>query len=436
MWNNTYGTQYYGGKGLPKGASMPVDTSGLNNFFGKIGDNLKRAIFSPDEVNRERTERLKRLNPAVKPTNKKPKKVNPKLDPLEARRQVLEQAGIIKPGALIPDMETGNVPTYTEEAGYSYDPVEPTESKSPKTPELPPETPAASVSAQDALKGFLAKLDSEYGINYGGSGNVSGVSRAMADTSTGENVSITNGPNAGKTISVNDPDFDDVVSGKKKGGMTEISGVSSKKLADALSDTESLRYNPSEGAYEGAGSASDYVLPGLDKGTRAFLDYNGKGGSLMALRSRDAARNTLRAGGRDYLIDGDKKATLISREGSEFLRENPGADAASQEFITNYMKPKVTPSDTETSDATDPLPGSIGDYMKIASETPMVTPVVSDQGIPAIDRGTNRSLITGAPSEYGDLSMDVGLNSVAEPPVQGFLPDTEYWDSVRKFYIK
>ena len=309
-------------------------------------------------------------------------------------------------------------------------------------PETPADTrtldrsPVSKVSAEEALAGFMSKLSSEYGINYGGSGNVSGVPKAMVDTSTGENVSITNGPNAGKTISVNDPDFDEVVSGKKQGGMTEISGVTSKKLADALSDTESLRYNPREGAYEGAGSASDYVLPGLDKGTQAFLDYNGKGGSLMALRARDAARNTLRAGGRDYQIDGDKKATLISREGSEFLRENPGADAASQEFITNYMKPKVTPSDPETSDVTDPLPASRGDYMKIADATPMVTPVVSDQGIPAIDRGTNRSLITGAPSEYGDLSMDVGLNSGTEPPLQGFLPDTEYWDSVRKFYIK
>lgn len=309
-------------------------------------------------------------------------------------------------------------------------------------PETPADTrtldrsPVSRVSAEEALAGFMSKLSSEYGINYGGSGNVSGVPKTMVDTSTGENVSITNGPNAGKTISVNDPDFDEIVSGKKQGGMTEISGVTSKKLADALSDTESLRYNPREGAYEGAGSASDYVLPGLNKGTQAFLDYNGKGGSLMALRARDAARNTLRAGGRDYQIDGDKKATLISREGSEFLRENPGADAASQEFVTNYMKPKVTPSDPETSDVTDPLPASRGDYMRIAGGTPMVTPVVSDQGIPAIDRGTNRSLITGAPSEYGDLNMDFGLNSGVEPPVQGFLPDTQYWDSVRKFYIK
>ena len=123
-------------------------------------------------------------------------------------------------------------------------------------PETPADTrtldrsPVSKVSAEEALAGFMSKLSSEYGINYGGSGNVSGVPKAMVDTSTGENVSITNGPNAGKTISVNDPDFDEVVSGKKQGGMTEISGVTSKKLADALSDTESLRYNPREGAYE------------------------------------------------------------------------------------------------------------------------------------------------------------------------------------------
>lgn len=373
MWNNTYGTQYYGGQGLPKGASTTVDTSGLNNFFSNIGDNLKRAIFSPDEVNRERAQRLKKGNPGFKPsTNVKTDEAKPKLDPLDARRQVLEQAGIIKPGAPIPDMETENVPIYTEEAGYSYDPA-PT-----STTELPSEPPAPSVSAQDALKGFLGKLDTKYGITYG-----SPAAPAAADTNT------------------------------------EMPGIKSERLASALSDTESLRYDPNKGSYEDAGTASDYVLPGLDKGTRAFLDYDGPGGTLMALRSRDAARNTLRAGGRDYKIDGDN-ATLISRAGSEYLRDNPGADAASEEFMTQFMKEAPTAV----------APSARSQYVDTAGATPMVVAGITDDQVPSIDRGDLEPIIAD-PSAY-----DLGAKLSVGPAMSSYLPDTQYWDKVRDYTFK
>ena len=290
-----------------------------------------------------------------------------------------------------------------------------------------------AVNPQDALKAFLGKLDTKYGITYGDSKKSSNSPDGVPDTSTGEYVSITNGPNAGKYLKTDDENFDAILSGEMKGETTGVDGIGSKKLADALSDKESLRYNPREGAYEGGGSAKDYVPPGLDPSTRAFMDYNGPGGTLMALRARDAARNTLRAGGRDYQIDGDSKATLISREGSEYLRDNSNADAASEEFITNFMKPKVAPSDNESSDVTDPLPATRADYMSIGEQQPMAQPFNPNESIPSIDRGDNRSLITGnALESYMTNSSNAFDPTAGEPPVNGFLPDTKYWDDVRK----
>ena len=83
---------------------------------------------------------------------------------------------------------------------------------------------------------------------------------------------------------------------------------------------------------------------GLSARSRAFLDYDGKGGSLMALRAAEAAQGTIRQNGVTYAMTPDGEATALTPEGSDILRRDGNAHA--QQYLADYSYVPGSPTKT------------------------------------------------------------------------------------------
>lgn len=115
-----------------------------------------------------------------------------------------------------------------------------------------------------------------------------------------------------------------------------------------------LAQNPNYGQAE---------VPEIDKGSgisarsRAFLDYDGKGGSLGALRAADASQNLMRYGDKFGVKVGDNDYKEISREGAEAIRGGKRNDREfEQEFLSQYLTTAAKPADSQSEDAKMPKP--------------------------------------------------------------------------------
>ena len=115
-----------------------------------------------------------------------------------------------------------------------------------------------------------------------------------------------------------------------------------------------LRQNPNYGQSE---------VPEIDKGSglsarsRAFLDYDGKGGSLGALRAADASQNLMRYGDKFAVKVGDNDYKEISREGAEAIRGGKRNDREfEQEFLSQYLTTPAKPADSQSEDSVQPKP--------------------------------------------------------------------------------
>ena len=79
---------------------------------------------------------------------------------------------------------------------------------------------------------------------------------------------------------------------------------------------------------------------GISARSRSFLDYDGPGGSMMALRAAEAESGYIRQGGKNYAIsgtkDGKREFTEFNDEGRRALVKDGNA-RVSQQFLKDYM---------------------------------------------------------------------------------------------------
>jgi len=178
---------------------------------------------------------------------------------------------------------------------------------------------------------------------------------------------------------------------------------------------------------DGTGPMS-YANDGMDARSRAFLDYNGKGGSLMALRAADAAQNTVYAGGKLYDVsakNSEGKYNVVDREGREFLKANRNESTAGQAYKDAFMKRKDLPEQDKGPSEVMPEFSSKADYQQLSQRDYEGTLIMGENDkIEPFETGMNRSTITGAPSDVDGTNYWADLRS-GEPVRRGFLPTEE-----------
>lgn len=136
---------------------------------------------------------------------------------------------------------------------------------------------------------------------------------------------------------------------------TVIGGSTAKGAQSGASDSADV--GDQSRALEVDASAPQ-KLSGLSARSRAFLDYEGKGGAAMALRAAEAAQGTIKQNGVLYGMSKDGTATRISDEGADILRRDRNA-IASQEFLKNYSYVPAGPAETEPADVMRPVDTSV-----------------------------------------------------------------------------
>lgn len=92
--------------------------------------------------------------------------------------------------------------------------------------------------------------------------------------------------------------------------------------------------------FSGAEPDDKSLTSGISNRSRAFLDYDGPGGSMMALRAAEAESGYIRQGGKNYGIsgskDGKREFTEFNDEGRRALVKDGNAQV-SQKFLKDYM---------------------------------------------------------------------------------------------------
>lgn len=176
---------------------------------------------------------------------------------------------------------------------------------------------------------------------------------------------------------------------RKAGGTTEIviggnMGAQSGS-SPAADQGEAQRVVKGFNGHEFGGEHEAPASSGLDARRRAFLDYDGPGGSMMALRAAEASQGTIKQNGELYAVGDDGKGTRISAEGERALKKD-GNQMASQDFLKNY---RYEP--TETADSQQPL-------------TPMAD-VETDTG--EFTRGLDSNVIEDPTETFRALGLNV-----------------------------
>ena len=169
--------------------------------------------------------------------------------------------------------------------------------------------------------------------------------RLSASDQPGENIQFRNGfmSNALPGMSGIGP----VANGDKYGEMLESTkgtkGVGPFASADAYARSISAE-NPQAGASSFAdqaeASSSVPVPGGISARSRAFLDYDGPGGSMGALRAAQASQGYIRQGGKNYAItgvdeSGKRTFTEFSDEGNAALAKD-GNMVIDHTFMDKY----------------------------------------------------------------------------------------------------
>ena len=136
----------------------------------------------------------------------------------------------------------------------------------------------------------------------------------------------------------------EVAEGAQK-GTSAVPDVGDQKRAIRVGRFDPRQRDGGSSSYLAAEDAPA-VEQGKPKGgfsarSRAFLDYNGPGGSMMALRNAEAESGYIRQNGRNFAIsgqgeDGKREFTEFSDEGRRELVKD-GNKRAGQEFLKSYM---------------------------------------------------------------------------------------------------
>ena len=146
---------------------------------------------------------------------------------------------------------------------------------------------------------------------------------------------------------------------RRAGGTTEIviggnMGAQSGS-SPAADQGEAQRVVQGYNGHEFGGEHEAPATSGLDARRRAFLDYDGPGGSMMALRAGEAAQGTIKQNGELYAVGDDGKASArISEEGERALKKD-GNQMASQDFLRQYRYDPGSPAESESADSLNPV---------------------------------------------------------------------------------
>jgi len=331
----------------------------------------------------------------------------------------------------------------------------------------------AKFDGTEGMDAFISKLQNEpYGINFAGrdrapmeSTNLPTREQAVAAGANMSGVKVTPDQIENyQQIANGGAYLGNELAGKlgpeyntKKSGVTESlqTGIDAGKAADkggssklsaALADKEGMRSYMDRAIKEGLAESDGtgpmaYANDGMDARSRAFLDYKGKGGSLMALRAAEAAQGTVYAGGKLYDVSGknsDGKYSVVSDEGREYLRTNRNATTAGQEYKDKFMQRRDVPEDAKNPDQEMPAFSTKASYQQLAQRDLDGTVLMGeDDNARSFDQGVNRSIITGAPA---DVDMD-NTNYFAdprsgEPMRRGFLPTEEEKEAYEGYFTR
>lgn len=179
---------------------------------------------------------------------------------------------------------------------------------------------------------------------------------------------------------------------RKNGGTTEIviggnMGAQSGS-SPAADQGEAQRVVKGFNGHEFGGEHEAPPTSGLSARSRAFLDYDGPGGSMMALRAAEASQGTIKQNGELYAVGDDGKGTRISADGERALKKD-GNQMASQDFLKNY---RYNPEDTSA-----PAAESLDIDPNIDEFSASDAQVMGMPGQEAIDRkkGTMNEIVFG-----------------------------------------
>lgn len=140
------------------------------------------------------------------------------------------------------------------------------------------------------------------------------------------------------------------------GGSTEIVIGGNMGAQSGTSDSadkgELKRVVKGVNGTEFGGEAEAPPTLSKDARRRAFLDYDGKGGSMMALRAAEAAQNTIKQNGVLYALDGEGKGTAIDETTAREFKKD-GNKMASQDFLRNYRYEPEGTTDMPIADITE-----------------------------------------------------------------------------------
>ena len=296
---------------------------------------------------------------------------------------------------------------------------------------------------------FQKTLENDYGVNFNfdqGRGGMQSVSLPntggnVPDTSKGNIVRVTNGQNEGNYVKVDNPDFDKIIRGEIAGGFSGsqggqagssnaadngsqalMPGITSERLGKALGDTDSLRFDPSKYKADPDRPQDIYETAdvGLDRRSRAFLDYKGDD-SLMALRNAEAAQRTIKQNGKVYAMGADGEYSPLSDEGAAALKADRNA-VASQDFLDKYKETITTPADAQSPDSGMPVESSRENFMQQADRTMPGTLFVPGEKNNAETFSSNVSAITGDPAQFNLKNSNYFTDTPSEEPEKSWLP--------------
>jgi len=270
----------------------------------------------------------------------------------------------------------------------------------------------------------------------------------VPDTSKGNIVRITNGQNEGNYVKVDNPDFDKIIRGEIAGGFSGSQGVqagssdaadngsqalppgiTSERLGKAMGDMNSLRFDPSkykrdpdrpDDIYETAGI-------GLDRRSRAFLDYEGDD-SLMALRNADAAQRTIKQNGKVYAMGADGKYSALSDDAAAALKADRNA-VASQDFLDQYKETITKPADAQSPDSGMPVESSRETFIQQFDRTMPGTLFVPGEKNDAETFSSNVSAITGDPAQFNLKNSNYFTDKPSEEPEKSWLPTEDEFNA-------
>ena len=187
---------------------------------------------------------------------------------------------------------------------------------------------------------------------------------------------------------------------RKNGGTTEVvigGNMGAQSGSSSAPDQgESKRVVMGVNGHEFGGEHEAPATSGLDARRSAFLNYDGEGGSMMALRAAEAAQGTIKQNGELYAVGDDGKASArISKDGERALKKD-GNQMASQDFLKNYRYEPGSPAESESADSLNPaMPSGVDPNIDEFSASD--AQVMGMSGQEAIDRkkGTMNEILFG-----------------------------------------